>query len=155
MISRASTTNLSNMNAISEEIIGANTVLSEDIKELAEEQWKITKFETTPPMSTYIVAVANGEFEYLESSVKMPLSGKTLPLRIYGMQPCCNFATQAHHQFQRLRMSFTRRNSLLMSRRQLFLSTRRFSTSSTLCLSWTPWWHTTSMQVLVTFQPTK
>lgn len=49
-----------------------------------EDKWKITQFQTTPPMSTYIVAWANGDFKYLEKSVVMPLSGKTIPLRIYG-----------------------------------------------------------------------
>ena len=89
MISRANTTNLSNMPAISEEVIGPNSTLSEDVRELTalskqDEQWKVTKFENTPPMSTYLAAVANGEFAFLETSVKMPLSGKTIPLRIYG-----------------------------------------------------------------------
>ncbi|KAF6764898.1 leucyl aminopeptidase [Ephemerocybe angulata] len=86
MVSRAETTNLSNMPAISEEVIEVNTNVSEEIRELAsgsEGKWKVTKFENTPPMSTYIVAVANGEFKFLETSVKMPLSGKTIPLRIY------------------------------------------------------------------------
>ena len=36
-------------------------------------------------MSTYLVAYANGVFEYLESSYTSPLSGKTRPLRVYGM----------------------------------------------------------------------
>jgi aminopeptidase 2 len=49
-----------------------------------DDKWKITRFQTTPPMSTYIVAYANGDFKYLERSVVMPLSGKTIPLRIYG-----------------------------------------------------------------------
>lgn len=35
-------------------------------------------------MSSYLVAYANGPFEYLESSAKMPLSGRTIPLRIYA-----------------------------------------------------------------------
>jgi aminopeptidase 2 len=51
-------------------------------------KWKITQFKTTPPMSSYIVAYANGHFEYLERSVVMPLSGKTLPLRVYGSLLC-------------------------------------------------------------------
>lgn len=51
---------------------------------LKDDKWKITRFQTTPPMSTYIVAYANGDFKYLEKSVVMPLSGKTIPLRIYG-----------------------------------------------------------------------
>lgn len=36
-------------------------------------------------MSTYLLALANGEFVHLESSYKSPLSGKVRPLRIYGM----------------------------------------------------------------------
>lgn len=35
-------------------------------------------------MSTYLVAYANGQFAYLESSYKSPLTGKVRPLRIYG-----------------------------------------------------------------------
>ena len=35
-------------------------------------------------MSTYLVAYANGVFDYLESFYKSPLSGKTRPLRVYG-----------------------------------------------------------------------
>ncbi|KAH8983497.1 leucyl aminopeptidase [Lactarius akahatsu] len=46
--------------------------------------WNATRFETTPPMSTYLLVFANGEFVYLESSYKSPLSGKVRPLRIYA-----------------------------------------------------------------------
>ncbi|KAG8952836.1 Aminopeptidase 2 mitochondrial [Tulasnella sp. 419] len=46
--------------------------------------WKITRFEKTPLMSTYLVAFANGPFEYLESSYTSPLSGRKVPLRIYA-----------------------------------------------------------------------
>ncbi|KDR73449.1 hypothetical protein GALMADRAFT_71758 [Galerina marginata CBS 339.88] len=86
MISRADTTNLSNMAAISEEDVQAGNIptdLAEILASTANEKWKITKFGTTPPMSPYIVAFANGHWEFLETSVVMPLSGKTVPLRIY------------------------------------------------------------------------
>lgn len=36
-------------------------------------------------MSTYLVAYANGVFEYRERIYESPLSKKTLPLRVYGM----------------------------------------------------------------------
>jgi len=88
MVSRADTVNLSNMNAISEEILGSGISTPPELEEMLastkNEQWKITKFEITPPMSTYIVAFANGQFDHLETSVVMPLSKKTVPLRIYG-----------------------------------------------------------------------
>ena len=95
MISRANTVNLANMPAIIDEIIPPDfvTMLDLDIEvseallpNLLNEEgtWKFTKFKKTPPMSTYIVAFANGEFNYLEDSVKMPRSGKTIPLRVYS-----------------------------------------------------------------------
>ncbi|KAG1756159.1 hypothetical protein EDD22DRAFT_981551 [Suillus occidentalis] len=95
MISRADTVNLSNMSITSEEIYKPKTTKVEDpslealfsslmTQESPEAQWKISKFQTTPPMSTYLVAYANGRFAYLESSYTSPLSGKTRPLRIYS-----------------------------------------------------------------------
>lgn len=88
MISREGTVNLSNMPAILEEPLQHGVNSSPDIvaitAPLQNEKWKISKFETTPPMSTYIVAFANGDFKFLEKSVVMPLSGKTIPLRIYS-----------------------------------------------------------------------
>ena len=84
------------------------------------DKWKITQFETTPPvrillyrvkstflfnnkyiytqMSSYLVAFANGHFEYLESSYTSPLSGKIRPLRIYSqfmlpLKPAAEFLT--------------------------------------------------------------
>lgn len=95
MISRADTVNLSNMSITSEEIFEPKTTKVEDpslealfsaltTQDSTEAQWKISKFQTTPPMSTYLVAYANGRFAYLESSYKSPLSGKIRPLRIYS-----------------------------------------------------------------------
>lgn len=79
------------MPAISEEVITPNYQVAAGepgyetlFTGLKDGQWKITKFQTTPPMSSYIVAYANGHFKYLEDSVVLPLSGKTLPLRIYS-----------------------------------------------------------------------
>ncbi|KAF8232360.1 hypothetical protein L208DRAFT_1272750 [Tricholoma matsutake] len=93
LISRTDTVNLSNMPAISEEVynpkdraLGGATPLADLLSSMTiqDDKWKVTRFQTTPPMSSYIVAFANGPFEYLEKSVVMPLSGKTLPLRIYA-----------------------------------------------------------------------
>ena len=50
----------------------------------ADGERKVTRFETTPLMSSYVVAFANGDFKYLESSYTSPLSGKTRPLRAYA-----------------------------------------------------------------------
>lgn len=45
-------TALSNMNVVSETATGTGT--------------KVVKYATTPPMSTYLVAFAVGELEYIE-----------------------------------------------------------------------------------------
>jgi aminopeptidase 2 len=90
MISRADTVNLSNMPVKSEEVIEHDLNVPDDLKDILasiqndSDKWKITKFQTTPLMSSYLVAFANGPFEFLETSVVMPLSGKTVPLRIYS-----------------------------------------------------------------------
>ncbi|KLO10866.1 hypothetical protein SCHPADRAFT_906524 [Schizopora paradoxa] len=75
LISRSDSVNLSNMDVISEE-----PYLSEG----RSGEWKITRFSKSPPMSTYLVAYANGPFAFLESSYVSPLSGKKRPLRIYA-----------------------------------------------------------------------
>lgn len=46
--------------------------------------WKIAKFEKTPPVSTYLVAYACGDFASLHSEHKSKLTGKTVPLRIFA-----------------------------------------------------------------------
>jgi aminopeptidase 2 len=45
--------------------------------------WVAYTFQTTPKVSTYLVAWANGDFRHLESSYTSPLSGRKVPLRIY------------------------------------------------------------------------
>jgi aminopeptidase 2 len=100
MISRADTVNLSNMPVSSEKEYDPESIEYSDVSSLIHrfstlttqdksfsDRWKITRFETTPPMSSYIVAFANGHFEHLESSYTSPLSGKIRPLRIYGESP--------------------------------------------------------------------
>ncbi|KAH9070829.1 leucyl aminopeptidase [Lactarius deliciosus] len=82
LVSRKGTVSLSNMPALSDAPVGdADTkTLFEGVKDGS---WYATEFETTPLMSTYLLAFANGEFVHLESSYKSPLSGKVRPLRIY------------------------------------------------------------------------
>ncbi|KAG8711368.1 Aminopeptidase 2 mitochondrial, partial [Ceratobasidium sp. 423] len=100
MISREDTVSLSNMPVLREKPFvdadisesdkgGVGKLMKMKMKTKVEgttlnkKGWKITTFEKTPIMSSYLVALANGHFEYLESSYTSPLSGKTRPLRIY------------------------------------------------------------------------
>ncbi|KAG8742045.1 Aminopeptidase 2 mitochondrial [Ceratobasidium sp. 414] len=110
MISREDTIALSNMPATSEmslvdftsDVISLKSSVSYLQAGLADPRgWKVTVFDTTPPvryfkscifnqltpyfkMSSYLVAFANGHFEHLESSYLSPLSGTVRPLRIYA-----------------------------------------------------------------------
>ena len=44
---------------------------------------KIVSFERTPIMSTYLLAWAVGDFEYIEDLTKRKYNGKPLPVRVY------------------------------------------------------------------------
>lgn len=46
---------------------------------------KIVKFQKSPPMSASVFSFAVGDFEYIENVVDMPVSKKSLPLKIYTM----------------------------------------------------------------------
>lgn len=45
--------------------------------------WELVSFEPSVKMSTYLVAWANGVFEHIEDSYVSPLTGKTVPMRVY------------------------------------------------------------------------
>ncbi|POY75780.1 hypothetical protein BMF94_1093 [Rhodotorula taiwanensis] len=55
------------------------TVVNKEEQDDAEfkDDWEITRFTPTPKVSTYLVA-------YMESSFTSPLTGKTIPLRVYA-----------------------------------------------------------------------
>ncbi|GJJ09825.1 hypothetical protein Clacol_004049 [Clathrus columnatus] len=84
MISREETVSLSNMPVISEGPVNNASINTDLFHDQDHAKWKYTQFEKTPVMSTYLVAFANGDFKYLESSYTSPLSGETRPLRIYA-----------------------------------------------------------------------
>ncbi|KAJ7892614.1 leucyl aminopeptidase [Mycena leptocephala] len=86
LVSRAGTVNLGNMPAFFEGLYDpAQDPLEPSFgagKDASE--WIITRFATTPKMSTYIVAYANGPFTHVESSFNSSLTGKACPVRIYA-----------------------------------------------------------------------
>ncbi|KAJ6439475.1 aminopeptidase [Purpureocillium lavendulum] len=45
--------------------------------------WNMVSFETTPVMSTYLLAWAVGDFEYVEAHTERRYNGKQLPVRVY------------------------------------------------------------------------
>ena len=50
---------------------------------LVEPDKKLVAFETTPVMSTYLLAWAVGDFEYVEAFTERRYNGKQLPVRVY------------------------------------------------------------------------
>ncbi|KAJ3908849.1 leucyl aminopeptidase [Lentinula edodes] len=84
MVSASDTVNLFNTPVISEEQYEDADDVHGLLRQASIGDWKITRFERSPLMSTYLVAFANGQFEYLESSFKSPISGKTRPIRVYA-----------------------------------------------------------------------
>ncbi|KAF9077341.1 leucyl aminopeptidase [Rhodocollybia butyracea] len=84
MISDNNSVNIFNTPAASEEPYTEANDVYDLLKDSSRHEWKITRFETSPLMSTYIVAYANGQFEYIESSFTSPISEKTRPIRVYA-----------------------------------------------------------------------
>lgn len=52
-------------------------------KKAAKDGYKVVSFEKTPIMSTYLLAWAVGDFEYIEDFTKRKYNGKVLPVRVY------------------------------------------------------------------------
>lgn len=62
---------------------------------------KVVTFEQTPIMSTYLLAWAFGDFEYVEDFTKRKYNGKNLPVRVYatrGLKEQGRFALENAHQ---------------------------------------------------------
>lgn len=84
LISPVGTVNLSNMSALYEEPVEEGIDTCAELKDILastrNEEREITKFDTSPPMSSYVVVFASEPFVFIESLVTMHLSGRTIPL---------------------------------------------------------------------------
>jgi len=62
---------------------------------------KVVSFDTTPIMSTYLLAWAFGDFEYVEDFTRRKYNGKQLPVRVYttrGLKEQGRYALEHAHQ---------------------------------------------------------
>lgn len=62
---------------------------------------KIVSFERSPVMSTYLLAWAFGDFEYVEDFTRRKYNGKSLPVRVYttkGLKEQGMLALESAHQ---------------------------------------------------------
>ena len=62
---------------------------------------KIVSFDRTPIMSTYLLAWAFGDFEYIEDFTRRKYNGQSLPVRVYttkGLKSQGKLALESAHQ---------------------------------------------------------
>lgn len=62
---------------------------------------KFVTFEKTPVMSTYLLAWAVGDFEYVEAMTERKYQGKSIPVRVYttrGLKDQARFALECAHR---------------------------------------------------------
>ncbi|KAF9883029.1 hypothetical protein FE257_004312 [Aspergillus nanangensis] len=62
---------------------------------------KFVTFEKTPVMSTYLLAWAIGDFEYVEAMTQRKYQGKSIPVRVYttrGLKEQARFALECAHR---------------------------------------------------------
>lgn len=84
MLHRENTTALANMPSVQQ-----RTARADDMQRLLYESynhhgvWLLTEFETTPRMSTYLVAWANGAFQRVSNTSTSPLTGRKIPVSLY------------------------------------------------------------------------
>lgn len=101
---------------------------------------KVVSFDRTPIMSTYLLAWAFGDFEYVEDFTRRMYNGKKLPVRVYttkGLKEQGKLALESAHQvvdyFSEVNMSVMlvrRRARLTMSVARSLTSTTRFPRST-------------------------
>lgn len=86
---------------IPEDQTALSNMPEKDVKKGNKEGTKIVSFEKTPIMSTYLLAWAFGDFEYVEDFTRRKYNGKNLPVRVYttkGLKDQGMLALESAHQ---------------------------------------------------------
>src|ERR1700712_1073862 len=86
---------------IPDDLVGLSNMPEAETKKSKKDGHKIVSFEKTPLMSTYLLAWAFGDFEYIEEFTKRKYNGKNLPVRVYttrGLKEQGQFALDHAHQ---------------------------------------------------------
>jgi aminopeptidase N len=84
-----------------EDQVALSNMPEKETKKSSKDGLKVVSFETTPIMSTYLLAWAVGDFEYVEDFTKRKYNGKNLPVRVYttkGLKEQGRFALENAHQ---------------------------------------------------------
>ena len=86
---------------IPDDLVALSNMGEKEVKKSKKEGHKIVSFEHAPPMSTYLLAWAFGDFEYIEDFTRRKYNGKALPVRVYttrGLKEQGKLALESAHQ---------------------------------------------------------
>lgn len=86
---------------IPEDQVALSNMGEKEVRKGSKDGLKIVSFDPTPIMSTYLLAWAFGDFEYVEDFTKRKYEGKNLPVRVYttrGLKEQGRFALEHAHQ---------------------------------------------------------
>jgi aminopeptidase N len=81
--------------------VALSNMPEKEVRKGSKDELKIVSFETTPVMSTYLLAWAVGDFEYVEDFTRRKYNGKSLPVRVYttrGLKEQGEFALDHAHR---------------------------------------------------------
>jgi aminopeptidase N len=84
-----------------EDQVALSNMPEKETKKGSKEGLKIVSFDTTPIMSTYLLAWAVGDFEYVEDFTRRKYNGKSLPVRVYttrGLKEQGQYALEHSHK---------------------------------------------------------
>ena len=86
---------------IPEDLVALSNMPEKQTRKSKRDGWKVVSFERTPVMSTYLLAWAMGDFEYIEDFTRRKYNGKALPVRVYttrGLKEQGRLALESAHQ---------------------------------------------------------
>jgi len=86
---------------IPEDQVALSNMPVSQTKRSSKSGFQIVSFEPTPVMSTYLLAWAVGDFEYVEAFTKRKYDGRNMPVRVYttrGLKEQGRFALENAHQ---------------------------------------------------------
>lgn len=86
---------------IPDDLTALSNMQEKETKKGKKEGLKVVSFDKTPAMSTYLLAWAFGDFEYIEDFTRRKYNGKNLPVRVYttkGLKDQGKLALESAHQ---------------------------------------------------------
>ena len=86
---------------IPDDLVALSNMPEKETRKSKKEGHQVVVFERSPVMSTYLLAWAFGDFEYVEDFTRRKYNGKSLPVRVYttnGLKDQGKLALESAHQ---------------------------------------------------------